>query len=144
MKTLYYALIQPHLQYGILAWGNARSSALQKTVTLQKRAIRTINRAHYNSHTEPLFKKTNILKVAYMYEYQVVLFMHDYKNHKLPISFNKMYKFNYEVQAIYPTRQTELFHFEQCMSPFAEKLPRFNFSHIWNRWSPQIVNIASP
>ena len=30
LKTLYYALIQPHLQYGILAWGNARSSALQK------------------------------------------------------------------------------------------------------------------
>ena len=78
-----------------------------------------------------------------MYEYQVVLFMHDYKTHKLSISFNKMYKFNYEVQAIYPTRQTELFHFERCMSPFAEKLPRFNFPHIWNRWSPQIVNIAS-
>ena len=79
LKTLYYALIQPHLQYGILAWGNARSSALQKTVTLQKRAIRTINRAHYNNHTEPLFKKLSIMKVADMYEYQVVLFMHDYK-----------------------------------------------------------------
>ena len=77
--------------------GNARPSAQQKTVTLQKRAIRTINRAHYNSHTEPLFKKTCILQVADMYEYQVVLFMHDYKTHKLPISFNKMYKFNYEV-----------------------------------------------
>ena len=51
--------------------------------------------------------KTSILKVADMYEYQVVLFMHDYKTHNLPISFNKMYKFNYEVQAIYPTRQTE-------------------------------------
>ena len=39
----------------------------------------TIYRAHYNSHTEPLFKNPNIRKVADMYEYQVVLFMHDYK-----------------------------------------------------------------
>ena len=114
LKTLYYAMIQPHIQYGILAWGNARSSALQTTVSLQKRAKRTINIAHYNSHTEPLF---SILKVTDMYEYQVVLFMHDYKTHKLPI---------------------------HCMSPFAEKLPRFNFPHIiWNRWLFQIANIPS-
>ena len=60
-------------------------------------AIRTINKANYNSHTEPLFKKTYLLKVTDMYEYQVVLFTHDYETHKLPISFNKMYTFNYEV-----------------------------------------------
>ena len=105
-------------------------------------AIRTINKANYNSHTEPLFKKTSLLKVTDMYEYQVVLFTHDYETHKLPISFNKMYTFNYEVQSNHPTRQPELFHFERCMSPFAEKLPRFNVPHIWNRLSPQIVNIA--
>ena len=45
-----------------------------------------------------------------MYEYQVVLFMQDYKTHKLPISFNKMYKINYEGQANHPTKQTKLYH----------------------------------
>ena len=51
LKTLYYALIQPHLQYGILAWGNARSSALQKkTSYITESAIRTLNRAHYKSY----------------------------------------------------------------------------------------------
>jgi hypothetical protein len=50
LKTLYFALIHPHLTYGILAWGSASSSILHKTIMLQKRAIRTINKAHYNSH----------------------------------------------------------------------------------------------
>ena len=49
MKTLYYALIHSHLSYGILAWGNATQSALRQTTLLQKRAIRLINNARYNT-----------------------------------------------------------------------------------------------
>ena len=35
---------------------------------LQKRAIRAINKAKYNSHTEPLFKRSKILKLNDLYE----------------------------------------------------------------------------
>ena len=48
LKTLYLALIQSYISYGILIWGNANSSILQKTVSLQKRAIHIINNAGYN------------------------------------------------------------------------------------------------
>ena len=34
LKTLYFTLIQPHLTYGILAWGNVNSTALHKTILL--------------------------------------------------------------------------------------------------------------
>jgi len=54
--TLYYALVQPHISYGILAWGCANASTLNKTVLLQKRALRTIFNMPYNSHTEPYYK----------------------------------------------------------------------------------------
>ena len=47
----------------MLAWGNACSSALRKTITLQKRVVRTINRAEFNSHTDPLFNRSRILKI---------------------------------------------------------------------------------
>ena len=30
LRTIYYALIPPHLSYGILAWGNAKDSILKK------------------------------------------------------------------------------------------------------------------
>jgi len=73
LKTLYFALIHPHLTYGILAWGSASSPILYKTKMLQKLAIRAINRAHYNSHTDPLFKNDGILKVNDLYESQVAL-----------------------------------------------------------------------
>ena len=41
---------------------------------LQKRAIRTINKANYNSHTDPLFKRSKILKLNDLYE----LFVNDF------------------------------------------------------------------
>ncbi len=64
LKTLYLALIQPYISYGILCWGNANSSTLQKTISLQKRAIRVINNAGYNYHTEPLFKNSEIFRLS--------------------------------------------------------------------------------
>ena len=56
---IYNALITPHLNYGILAWGH-ESSRLSK---LQKAAIRTITGKRYNAHTDPLFKEIKVLKV---------------------------------------------------------------------------------
>ena len=42
LRTLYFALIHPHLSYGIIAWGSADKSITRQTNLLQKRAIRII------------------------------------------------------------------------------------------------------
>ena len=55
--TLYFALVHPHLNYGIIAWGNTDMGIVKQTNILQKRAIRIINKAVFNSHTDPKLKK---------------------------------------------------------------------------------------
>ena len=65
LRCLYFALVHSHLTYGINVWGN--SVNIKKIITLQKRAIRTINKVWYRSHTEPLFKSNQILKLEDMY-----------------------------------------------------------------------------
>ena len=127
LKTLYFTLIQPHLTYGILAWGNVNSTALHKTIILQKRAIRIINKAQYNSHTEPLFKKSKILKVKDLFEYHVIQFMNDFLMRKLPSSFDKTYRLNCEIQATHHTRQHNQIFIERCNSTVASKLPYYTF-----------------
>ena len=87
LHTLYFSLLHPHLTYGILAWGNAKNNLLQKTQTIQKRAMRTIYNKRYNSHTDPLFKESRILKISDLYQLEVMTFMHDITHGKLPISF---------------------------------------------------------
>jgi len=99
LRTLYFALIHPHLSYGILAWGNTSRANMNKTIKLRRRAIRTINTSGFNSHTDPLFKRSDILKLKDLYEYQT-----NFINNRLPLSFNSTFQFNHQIQNIHTTR----------------------------------------
>ncbi len=143
MKTLYAALIQPYLSYGILAWGNANSTNLQKTIKLQKRAVRIITNSGYNSHTEPLFKRCQLFKLEDLYEFQVSLFMHDFINSKLPHSFNGVFRFNSDIQDSHRTRQSNLINVPRCDSAYSNRLPLYSFPVIWNTWTRIIPTSTS-
>ena len=54
LNTLYAAIVQSHINYGLIIWGN--STSINQLIKLQKKSIRIINNKPYNYHTEPLFK----------------------------------------------------------------------------------------
>ena len=54
--------------YCITCWGNLKNKEINRLFKLQKRAIRHINKAKYNSHTEPLFKKLKLIKLEQIYQ----------------------------------------------------------------------------
>ena len=143
LRTLYFALIHPHISYGLLAWGNANNSIVHKTEILQKRALRIINKSRYNSHSDPLFKKSQILKLKDMYEYQAALFMHDYRAKKLPFSFDNVFKQNCESTEHRLTRQSDLLNIARCDPTFSQHLPLYQFPRIWNKWLRNIPNSNS-
>jgi hypothetical protein len=62
LETIYRSLIEPHLTYGVIAWGNATNKSLRRMKILQKRSVRQITKSKYNSHTDPIFIKLKILK----------------------------------------------------------------------------------
>ncbi|PSN44585.1 hypothetical protein C0J52_25047 [Blattella germanica] len=57
--------LYPHLNYGILLWGN--HSSAKSLFILQKRAIRIIHGAPPRTHCKPLFIKLGILTLPSMY-----------------------------------------------------------------------------
>ena len=133
LRTLYYALIHPHLTYGIIAWGNAKSSLFRKTEIIQKRAIRIIHNKKINSHTDPLFKGSRILKLHDIYQLEVMLFMHDYINDRLPVSFQHIYSLRSDTEGAYNTRQSNTFILPRTKSRFVDRLPLYQFPTMWNR-----------
>ena len=56
LLTMYNALIMPHFNYCLLAWGS-NIKAGHKLHLLQKKALRIIDGSHYIAHTEPICKK---------------------------------------------------------------------------------------
>ena len=57
---LYNSLILPHLNYGIMTWG-CKCDRINK---LQNKAIRIVSLSKHNAHTEPIFKRLQLLKMA--------------------------------------------------------------------------------
>ena len=89
---LYNSLILPYLNYCCMIWGSNYNSHLLKLVTLQKRAVRLIEYVYPPHSSEPIFRQFNILKLADMVQSQMLLVMHKFITHKLPVAFDKIYE----------------------------------------------------
>ena len=95
LRLLYNSLILPHLQYCIMIWGY-KSSRISK---LQKRAIRTVCNSKYNAHTEPLFKNSNLLKIADIFKTRIIRFYYKYVNGTLPRYFHGIFPRNSDIHS---------------------------------------------
>ena len=84
LKTIYYSLIQSNLNYSLLLWG----FNCGRLKTLQKKAIRIICNSKYNSHTEPLMKKLEILKLEDMFKLNMLKWYYRYVKKQLPAYFS--------------------------------------------------------
>ena len=91
LQSIYYALFQSQLMYGIMAWGTAGKFLLEKIRLIQKKAVRIISSAKYTAHTSEIFKKLNIFKLDDLFKAQTASFMWDFYHGTLPEAFNSYF-----------------------------------------------------
>ena len=84
LRMLYHSIVYPHLTYGITLWGSAHETHKSKLILTQKKIIRIINGSKYDAHSEPIFKKLNILKLDDIYKLNVAKYCHNYFSSTLP------------------------------------------------------------
>jgi bisphosphoglycerate-independent phosphoglycerate mutase (AlkP superfamily) len=72
-----------------------------------------------------------------------VIFDKDNITNTLSLSFDKTYKFNFEIQEDHQTRQSNLLYIERCNSTFASRLPYYKFPIIWNKWTNIVTQFSS-
>ena len=101
LKMIYNTLIQSHLNYGILMWG--LSPQISRLEVQQKKAIRAINLAKYNSHTSLLFKNLKILELKDMFKLCCLKFYYNIQNNSIPFYFST--NFAIENQTIHTRTQ---------------------------------------
>ena len=87
LRTIYNTLVLPYFQYSILTWG----FRLGRVTLLQKRAMRVITCSLFYAHTDPLFKKLNLLKVQDFLEVNVLKKYYKYKKGELPLYMTEMF-----------------------------------------------------
>lgn len=67
LKMLYYALVEPHLRYGILGWGGIQNNYLCNINVIQKRILKIILGEINTCPTTYLYKKSQILDIRQLY-----------------------------------------------------------------------------
>ena len=102
---MYYAIFHSHLIYSCQVWGQNKSS-IKRISTLQKKAVRLINFAKYNEHTNPLFHHSKIIKL-FDHISRENLFVHKFVSNSLPSAFERYFDFLISVHG-YETRNASL------------------------------------
>ena len=89
LKLLYNSLFLPHIMYCLEIWGNNLNNNLQCISTLQKKAVRIVNKNIFNivnnififtnikafANTNNLFLCSNILKFKDLITYKNIVYM---------------------------------------------------------------------
>ena len=97
--SLYTTLISSYINYGILAWGNAAQTILNRLFLLQKKALRIITTSSFIAHTDPLFFHNKILKVKDLYNYYLGIFMFQLTHNEIPYSLATIFSRNINVHS---------------------------------------------
>ena len=140
LKTLYYTLIQPYLNYGITLWGATYQSYLKRTVILQKKAFRCIHKTFYNAPTNPLFQDSALLKLNEMYKFAVTRLMFDYTKQNLPAPILDLFTGNANIHR-HNTRQQLTPHVTERHSLAASRSIVHAGPKIWSEM-PQAVKLC--
>ena len=89
---LYYSLIEPHLNYCSIIFGNSYQNHLNSIEISQKKCVRTIYGASFLAHTNPIFSKLKILKFKDLYRLSLGSYL--YKNHNLILEFSSQHGYD--------------------------------------------------
>ena len=104
LKNIYHAIFSSHILYGSQIWASKLISVTDKISRLQKSAMRIMTFSEFRAHSEPLFKKLEILKFRDSIAVNNCSFVYDYFHQNLPRSFTNTF-FRADDLYQYSTRQ---------------------------------------
>ena len=139
MKTIYFSMFQSHLMYGLILWGYNCTRVFK----LQKRALRIITRSKYNSHTEPLFKFCQILKLSDLLRVRTLKFYYKFIHGDLPVYFDSFDLSPQGSSHTYPTRYGSQIRSNFTRTFFADKCIRNYIPTVVNSTSPETISKIS-
>ena len=131
LLSLYYTFVYPYLTYCNQIWGNVSSSALQKLIILQKRAVRIISGVPPRTHTPPLFEKLKILDILDLNKFLVGQLMFKSYTKKLPDIFDGYFIHNSDIHQ-HDTRNRNHLHYARCKTELGKRSLRYWGVIIWN------------
>ena len=134
--SVYHAIFYSHMIYGSSVWSLTTKSNLDLINILQKKSMRIINFAPYNSHTISLFVDNSLLKLDDIITCNKIKLAFDFKNNALPVD-HELFKYCHDVHS-YPTHTAfkEGFFVPMIKSTtYGINTLRYSVPVVWNKFS---------
>ena len=92
MKQLYYTLIYPYLNYGLMSWGTACQTRLKRIKIKQNKCLRCIFFANKTETATPYYTLLKILKLENVFNFKISSLEHKIKYVKIgfPATFSDL------------------------------------------------------
>ena len=105
LRTVYIALAESLVSYGLLAWGNASAFYLQSIFSIQCKMLKTLASPSLKKHSScdhvDLFKYCKLLPIQQMYKYRLILKFYYDSNYRIinahPLSTRLRLLNNYKI-----------------------------------------------
>ena len=92
LRNIYFGIFSSLLTYGCQIWGQFCNKHIYRLQHIQNRALRIINFADFRESTNPLYFKSNILKLTDYVKLQNFYYVHNSINKNLPIPLINSFK----------------------------------------------------
>lgn len=142
LLTIYDSLIFSRLNYAITSWGNSNVTKLKRLETLQKKAIRSITKSPYNSHTGPLFYRLNRLPLKHQFTYECCKIYYKKLSGILPEYHCNKLVINSSIHD-YETRQQLNIHINPSHHYLSKDTINSKIGTSWNQLPEEIKSFAT-
>ena len=92
LRSIYFGVFHSLLTYGVQIWGQINNKHFHRVELLQNKAIRIINFATFRASVNPLYKKSNILKLSDIINLQNFLLVRDDVKGNLPTALTNTFQ----------------------------------------------------
>ena len=138
LKSLYFALIHPHLLYCLSVYSCTANTNLKRLITLQKKAIRIINHAPSRAHSNPLFISSQILPFDKLIIQSKLMFMHSIEYGYCLPSFLDTWQKNHQRNPNLNLRNANDFYLPITRIESLKLLPIYSFPYEWNKLANEV------
>ena len=121
-------MVQSRLTYGILAWG----FECQRFIKIQKRFMRIISVSTFNAHTDPMFKRFELLPIKCLFDLNCLKFVYNFKKGNLPCHFLNIRCLQRSSVHDHDTRYASLIDSEPTRTVMAQNCIRHHLVNVLN------------
>ena len=144
---VYHAIFTSHLTYGCNVWGLGNSENIDKVEVLQKKCVRIMAFAPFNSHTNPLFQALKLLKVRDVIRINQIKLVYDFYDNSLPTDLMSLFQSSANVHTTNMQLTSAIKHLIHIpgvkTTTYGINSIKFTCARLWNEFFTRGISISS-